>query len=174
LKWVKILLIVAVSGIAAFAVCIVAAWRLLGISGSVPAGGAVPAAANLFSTTDTVTIWLSVLSVMIALSSLIVTGSGLLVGALAIIGYQTFRDEVTRRVNEEVIAQTKKFFGGQVFKSELKGQVKQHLSPQTWESGTVSGKSPLPIDPIRVRAYPKKKQKDESDAETSIGNPPID
>ena len=114
-----------------------------------------PATGSLFSTTDTISIWMAALGIMIALASLVVTGVGLFVGALAIFGYQTFSDQVDRRVGEAVPIAMDKFFGGPQFDTQLEGKVKEHLSAKSWESGTATSGGVAPG--FAVKRYPKKK-----------------
>jgi hypothetical protein len=131
------------------------AWRFLHLAGGTQSVGQSPAAGSLFSTTDTISIWLAALGIMIALASLVVTGVGLFVGALAIFGYQTFSDQVDRRVGEAVPVALDKFFGGPQFDTQLEGKVKEHLKATSWQSGTATAETPG--TGFNVKRYPKKK-----------------
>lgn len=127
-----------------------------------PASAGLPTS-NLSSTTDVLTIWMSLLGVMIGLASLVVTGVGLFVGALAIFGYQTFREEVQRTVGEAAQTKVSEYLSGKAFDVRLSDVVKSHFVPRSRESGTATTGSP-PLGELPLKRYPKKgKAKHEPD-----------
>ncbi len=67
------------------------------MAGGTPGVGHAPETGSVFSTSDTVTLWLGVLGVMIAAATLVVTAVGVWVGLMAIWGYRTFQEELNTR-----------------------------------------------------------------------------
>jgi hypothetical protein len=104
----KAMLVAILTAIVVFAVAIVVAWKFLRYAG--PISGTLPpySVPSLFSPADTITIWLALLGALVALSTLVVTTTGLMIGALAIIAYETFRTEVQGRATEAAITQINK------------------------------------------------------------------
>ena len=139
-----------------FAVWIVVAIRFLHLAGGAPGIGTSPATPSLFSTTDIISVWLALLGVLIALASLVMTGVGLALGALAIFGYQTFENLVDKRVGEATEAKVTEFFQGPAFESTVEGKIKQHLSAKPSQSATASATT---AEPLAVKRYPRRKGK---------------
>ena len=151
----RVVIGVLAASVALFAVCLVLAWRFLHLAGGAQGVGQSPATGSLLSTADTISIWLAALGIMVALASLVITGVGLFVGALAIFGYQTFSEQVNRRVGEAVPIAMDKFFGGPQFDTQLEGKVKEHLKAKSWQSATATPE--MPTSSFSVKRYPKKR-----------------
>jgi hypothetical protein len=75
---------------------------------------------------------------MVALATLVVTASGIMIGILAIFGYGTFKDEVKNRSTEAAsaaaTAAADAYFKGQSFRDTIK----ENLNAATWQSGTAT------------------------------------
>jgi hypothetical protein len=161
---ISTILIVILIGAAAFAIFLVTAFVALRHAAGTQAPG-LPPANNWFSITDTLSVWMGVLSVMIALSSLIVTGVGLVMGILALFGYQTFEKEVGRQVALAATA----FFDGSAFDNKLGSKVKENITARTWTvQGSTATESGGGIPDLRIKRYPgKRKAKADGDIDPS-------
>lgn len=143
------------------AVSIAVGWKILYFAGGSGVGSA-PGPTSLFSATDTITIWLGVLAVMIATATLVVTAVGVWVGVLAFFGYAFFRQELPKIADTASRAAADDYLKGKVFEGKMEDKIKQNLS---WTAGTVGGQevtiqsseSPQPIDEQIAVAdkYPK-------------------
>jgi hypothetical protein len=145
------------------AISIIIGWKFLSIIGGSQASGSLPASPPAFSMTDTVTIWLGLLGVMVAASTLVVTAVGVLIGVLAFFGYAFFRQELPKTADEAARKAADNYFQGKVFERKMEDKIKQNM---TWTSGTVdtissvsipSPESEQPIDEQASLAekYPK-------------------
>ncbi len=152
----RIFLTALVIGTVTFAVALAVAWYLLRFAVG-PYDSRLPAQASLLSTTDTITIWLGVLAVLVALATLVVTGAGVSIAILAIFGYQGFKEMLDRtegsnkRVAQEVartMADTvarkavSKYLKGKDFHDKLKEVGKDVM----WQSGTVTAENTRPLE----------------------------
>jgi hypothetical protein len=158
--------------VCAFTVSLVVAWNLLRFAGG-DTGGRLPMPASLLSTTDTITIWLGLLGVLIALASLVVTGAGVGVAILAIFGYQAFKEMIVRAEKSTVAAARKvsdtvarravdKYLKGDDFNTKIK----EIGSQVNWSSGTVTTENIAPLgsqlDQTSIaRKYPPTQKKEE-------------
>jgi hypothetical protein len=102
------------------------------------------------------------LGVLIALASFIMTGVALAVGTLAVFGYQSFADEVTKRVSrvaENLIpGKVNEYFGGAAFKTTLEGTVKEQVTAGSWQRGTVEEPGAIQLEDSTVKRYPGKRK----------------
>lgn len=111
--------------------------------------GKAPSGIGTLSFTDVLTVWLTVLSIMVALASLVMTGAAVLLGVAAIIGYQGLKQEA--QAHAQLFAA--EYLKGKDFDERIKSSI--GLGLKSWRSGTVSAEEP--IEPI-ARPYPRKKK----------------
>jgi hypothetical protein len=120
---------------------------LQGSQPSMPGPPPLPALPSNLGFAETITIWLTILSVMIGLATVVLAGVGVFVGVLAVFGYGTFKDEVRTRAGQAARTAAEEYFNGKAFDDKLKESIQAPM----WESGTVSGGS-------IARNYPKKEE----------------
>jgi hypothetical protein len=83
---------------------------------------------------------------------LIVTGAGVIIGVLAIFGYQTFREEVRQRAAKAAQEAAEEYFKGKAFEDKLVSRI----AGPTWQGGTVPGTVIEPEAPGTIAAtYPR-------------------
>jgi hypothetical protein len=126
----------------------------LAIYSSLQSAGAVPSVPpvpSFFSFSDMLALWFSLFGVMVALASLVVTGVGILVAILAIVGYRTFKDEVAKSAQTAALIFAEDYFKGKAFGDKLK----ENVGMGSWQSGTVTGTA----GPV-AKKYPRKTKKE--------------
>lgn len=120
---------------------------------STPSASNLPPAPSLFSASDTITLWMAVLSLMVTLSSLIVTGAGIIIGVLAVVGFQTFKTAVQQGASEAARDSAEEYFQGKAFNDKLVSS----LNLGTGTVGTPQGGQPSNVlgKPYPKREHPK-------------------
>ena len=99
------------------------------------APASLPPLPSAVTFSDFLAIGLTILGLMIALASVIVTSAGLAVGVAAVFGYQAFKEEVGKKASEtseRVAAKTARivvdeYFKGDEFDAKLKGTRKLYI-----------------------------------------------
>jgi type II secretory pathway pseudopilin PulG len=85
--------------------------------------------------TETLTIWLTILGVMVALACLVVTGVGVFIGILAVFGYGTFREEVRTRAGQAAQTAASAYFKDAAFQDTLRGAIRDIQADSAIEPG---------------------------------------
>jgi hypothetical protein len=127
-RHLRTVLIVAIGGLGLFAASLVVAWRFLHLAGGTSGVGHAPDTGSLLSTSDTITLWLALLGVMIAGATLVVTAVGVWVGLMAIWGYRTFQEELRTRAGTAARDTTLEYVKGDAVRTWLRTEAQGILS----------------------------------------------
>lgn len=115
----------------------------------------LPPTPSLLSTTDTITIWMSLLGVLVALAALVVTAAGLSIAVFAILGWQRFEDVLAstlKKADEEtkILAtstakeEAQRYLQTTEFETSVTARLREIGSVIQWTADTVTNEKSFP------------------------------